>query len=85
MKAYRISAAAVLALAIAGCGDDATGGANSTAAANFQVEQIAAPNGGDWTQTVSATPAGGFLMGNPAAKVKLVEYGSMTCGHCAAF
>jgi protein-disulfide isomerase len=24
-------------------------------------------------------------MGNPAAKVKLVEYGSLTCGHCATF
>ena len=26
---------------------------------------------------------GGFLMGNPNAKVKLVEYGSLTCPHCA--
>jgi hypothetical protein len=24
-------------------------------------------------------------MGNPAARVKLVEYGSLTCGHCANF
>ena len=24
-------------------------------------------------------------MGNPAARVKLVEYGSLTCGHCAQF
>ena len=31
------------------------------------------------------TPEGGFRMGNPAARVKLVEYGSLTCGHCAAF
>jgi protein-disulfide isomerase len=85
MKAFKVSAAALLALAIAGCGDDAGSGDNTAAAANFQVEQVAAPNGGDWTQMVSATPAGGFLMGNPAAKVKLVEYGSMTCGHCAAF
>ncbi|HEY0150277.1 MAG TPA: thioredoxin domain-containing protein [Allosphingosinicella sp.] len=86
MKAFKISAAAVLALAVASCGDDAaSGGGNAVAAENFQVEQIAAPNGGDWSQTISATPAGGFLMGNPDAKVKLVEYGSMTCGHCATF
>ena len=86
MKALKLGAAAVLALAIAGCGDDAaSGGGNAVAAENFQVEQIAAPNGGDWAQTVTATPAGGFLMGNPDAKVKLVEYGSMTCGHCATF
>ena len=24
-------------------------------------------------------------MGNPGARVKLVEYGSLTCGHCATF
>ena len=39
----------------------------------------------DWTQSVIATPEGGFLMGNPAAKVKVVEYGSLTCPHCGAF
>jgi protein-disulfide isomerase len=39
----------------------------------------------DWTKTVVATPAGGFRMGNPAARVKLVEYGSLTCNHCADF
>lgn len=39
----------------------------------------------DWSRTVVATPEGGFRMGNSAARVKLVEYGSLTCGHCAAF
>jgi protein-disulfide isomerase len=39
----------------------------------------------DWTQTVARTPAGAFVIGNPRAKVKLVEYLSMTCGHCAHF
>lgn len=39
----------------------------------------------NWANTVVATPEGGFRMGNPAAKVKLVEYGSLTCGHCATF
>lgn len=39
----------------------------------------------DWTAVVSTTPAGGFVMGNPNAKVKLIEYGSMTCPHCARF
>jgi protein-disulfide isomerase len=45
----------------------------------------AAPARGDWARTVAPTPEGGFRMGNPAAKVKLVEYGSLTCGHCATF
>jgi protein-disulfide isomerase len=39
----------------------------------------------DWTRTVVATAQGGFRMGNPAAGVKLVEYGSLTCSHCADF
>jgi protein-disulfide isomerase len=39
----------------------------------------------DWTKTVSLTKEGGFLMGNPAASVKLVEYGSLACPHCRHF
>jgi protein-disulfide isomerase len=39
----------------------------------------------DWSRTVVATPEGGFRMGNPAAPVKLVEYGSLACPHCRHF
>src|SRR4051794_1107253 len=39
----------------------------------------------NWTRTVAATPEGGFRMGNPNAKVKLVEYGSLACPHCRHF
>jgi protein-disulfide isomerase len=39
----------------------------------------------DWSRMVQATPQGGFRMGNPAAPVKLIEYGSLTCPHCRAF
>ena len=39
----------------------------------------------DWTRVVAATPDGGFVMGNPDAKVKLIEYGSLTCPHCREF
>ena len=39
----------------------------------------------DWARRVAATPEGGFRMGNPAAKVKLVEYGSLACPHCRHF
>jgi protein-disulfide isomerase len=39
----------------------------------------------DWSRTVVVTPEGGFRMGNPAAKVKLVEYGSLACPHCRHF
>ncbi|HEY0085907.1 MAG TPA: thioredoxin domain-containing protein [Allosphingosinicella sp.] len=90
MKAFKLSAAAALALALAGCGGGGgnSAGGNATAAGadqNFKVEQIAAPNGANWADTVTQTPDGGFLKGNPAARVKVVEYGSMTCSHCADF
>ena len=39
----------------------------------------------DWSHTVVPTPQGGFRMGNPAAKVKLIEYGSLACPHCRHF
>jgi protein-disulfide isomerase len=39
----------------------------------------------DWSRIVVLTPEGGFRMGNPAAKVKLVEYGSLACPHCRHF
>lgn len=38
-----------------------------------------------WSRTVSTTPIGAFLVGNPAAKVRLVEYFSYTCHVCADF
>ena len=34
---------------------------------------------------MTKTPEGGYVMGNPAAPIKLVEYGSLTCSHCAEF
>lgn len=39
----------------------------------------------NWLTTVSVSPAGSHLLGNPAAPVKLVEYVSYTCSHCADF
>jgi protein-disulfide isomerase len=39
----------------------------------------------DWSQRVEKTAEGGYRVGNPDAPVKLVEFLSLTCGHCAAF
>ena len=44
-----------------------------------------AANTKDWTQTVVETAEGGYRMGNPDAKVSLIEYGSFTCAHCRDF
>ncbi|HEY0595841.1 thioredoxin domain-containing protein [Sphingopyxis sp.] len=38
-----------------------------------------------WSQTVTTSSIGSFVVGNPAAKVRLVEYFSYTCSHCADF
>jgi len=45
----------------------------------------AAPAGRNWNQTVVRTARDSFLLGNPNAPVKLVEYISYTCPHCAHF
>jgi protein-disulfide isomerase len=39
----------------------------------------------DWSTRVQATAEGGYRMGNPDAPLKLVEFLSLTCGHCADF
>jgi protein-disulfide isomerase len=46
---------------------------------------VAAAPAIDWTKKVTQTPAGAFVLGNPAAKTRLVEYVSYTCPHCAHF
>jgi protein-disulfide isomerase len=39
----------------------------------------------DWSAVARPTAKGAYVLGNPAAPVKLVEYGSYTCSHCADF
>ena len=39
----------------------------------------------DWPKRVETTAEGGYRMGNPDAPLKLVEFLSLTCGHCADF
>lgn len=39
----------------------------------------------DWSQSARATPDGAVVIGSPQARVKLVEYASYTCSHCAHF
>lgn len=60
-----------------------------TAASAQQPKKAAAPKAAprlaDWRNHVVQTQSGAILTGNPAAKVKLVEYLSYTCPHCAHF
>lgn len=80
----RIAIGLASAMILAGCGGSENGNSNVTAPA-APVAGTAAPAGTQWTDKVEKTAEGGFRMGNPAAPIKLVEYGSRTCGHCAAF
>ena len=72
-------AASLLALGSTACKQQPAAQNDNPSAAPVQ-----APNG-DWSQLVTATTEGGMLMGNPQAKVKVVEFGSMTCHVCAEF
>ncbi len=38
-----------------------------------------------WSTQISTSAIGAHIVGNPAAKVRLVEYYSYTCPHCAHF
>lgn len=78
MKLFPILAGA-LALSMTACGG---GAGNTTQAA--PVKAVAAPAGQDWTQTVARTEEG-YVVGNPAAPIKLVEYGARLCPGCKGF
>jgi protein-disulfide isomerase len=85
--AFALAAFALpLTLGLAACkkADDtaATGTATSGGAA---VANVPPPAGKAWSDVVAATAGGGMLMGNPAAPIKLLEYGSLSCPHCAKF
>ena len=54
-------------------------------AAAFLGAASPAPKSSAANAPVSVTPAGSHLIGNPQAPVRLVEYISYTCSHCAAF
>ena len=72
------------ALALVGCKKTADESATPAAANTASAAPVAAPAGG-WTEQVVATADGGYQMGNPNAAVKLIEYGSRSCPHCALF
>lgn len=78
--------AAPLALGLAACGkkDDA-GSPTAGATSGEPIAKIAAPAGRAWADVVEKTPEGGYRIGNPEAPIKLVEYGALSCSHCAEF
>ncbi len=71
-----------LAFTLSACDSETDGEA---ALEGDAIEAIAAPDGTSWTETVTVSDSNGFIVGNPDAPIKLIEYASHTCGGCAAF
>ncbi|HMP45441.1 MAG TPA: thioredoxin domain-containing protein [Sphingopyxis sp.] len=69
------------ALALAACGDSKTDPAKEQAA----IAKVAPPEGKSWSEVVAATPDGGYVMGNPEASIRVIEFASITCPACAQF
>lgn len=78
-KARLLAIASIAALSLAAC-NSATGEGPSGDA----LPKVAAPAGQNWSSVVTATQDG-FIMGNPDAPLKLIEFASPTCSHCAEF
>ncbi|WP_159976920.1 MULTISPECIES: thioredoxin domain-containing protein [unclassified Novosphingobium] len=73
---------APLALGLAACGkkeDPAAGPSGEP------IARVAPPAGKAWADMIEKTPEGGYRMGNPEAPIKLIEYGALSCSHCAEF
>ena len=73
--------AAPLALGLAACSSEEA----EDAPQGEPVAAVAAPEGQTWDSVVAYNDRGGYVVGNPEAPIKLVEYGSLTCPGCAQF
>ena len=83
MSVMKISYLILGSAALMATACNAEKGASNTTGPEVTATPVAAPNNGDWSTVVAKTPEGGFVRGNPNAKVKLVEFGSLTCPHGA--
>lgn len=81
MRIKSILFAVTAAIALASC----SGGDSTGAPKGEPIAKVAAPAGKAWTDVVSKTQAGGYKMGNPDAKLQLLEYGAISCPGCAQF
>ena len=82
LRSASLAFAATIALAACNSKDDAASG---EIAEGKPVAAVPAPAGQSWSDVASFTPEGGVVEGNPNAPIKLVEYASHTCSHCAEF
>ena len=81
-KLILTAAVAPLALTLSACGS--ADGADGVTEGE-PIAPIAAPEGQQWIDVVNVSDYDGYIVGNPDAPIKMIEYGSLTCGACAAF
>lgn len=78
MRNAALVAALPLALGLAACDK------GPAAKSSGPVAAVAPPAGKAWVDVINKTADGaGIVMGNPDAPIKMVEYGSLSCPHCA--
>ena len=75
-------AAVAIVAGLAGCHKSDADSAAAPAASG-PVAPVPAPAGKQWSDVLAVTADHGMRMGNPDAPIKLVEYGSLSCPHCA--
>ena len=84
MKARKILVGAAVLAALSGCNKNKGQAPATVSNDNVTITQANPPPGGTWADVVNVTSAG-YMMGNPNAKVKLVEIGSLFCPYCKRF
>jgi protein-disulfide isomerase len=85
MKVRIFLACSLAVLAVAACNKKNEGTGTTVSSETVKITQASPPPGGTWADVTNETSAGGFMMGNPKAKVKLVEIGSLFCPYCKRF
>src|SRR6476619_3214943 len=85
MKVRTFLACTIAVLALAACNKNKNEGAGTATKDTVKITQAAPPPGGTWADVANESSAGGYVMGNPNAKVKLIEIGSLSCPHCKLF
>jgi protein-disulfide isomerase len=88
MRKFPILSGVAALAAVIGIASLGSCGGSGEATGSLKGEPVAAvapPAGKQWVEVVSKTPDGGYLIGNPNAKIKLLEFASLTCHVCADF
>ena len=86
MKVRTLLACSMAVAALAACNKKKDEGVSAPVAEDkIIVTQATPPAGGTWADVVNMSSADGFVMGNPNAKVKLLEIGSLFCPYCKRF